>query len=73
MHTRLKTVLDLRRISQEKLAEMTGLSRKTIGRAANGGIVNPATKKLIAIKLGEPEAELFMPENIPSSIFGGQP
>ncbi len=71
MPTRLKTILGLRKITHEELAEMTGLSRKTVARAANGGKVNKATRNIISLKLGDAQEELFAPENIPTAIIPG--
>lgn len=68
MHTRLKTVLNLRKITYEDLAKSTGLSKKTIVSAANGGNVTDANRRLIALTLGDSKDELFRIENIPACI-----
>ena len=68
MHTRLKTVLKLREITYDDLARSTGLSKKTIVSAANGGNVTDANRRLIALTLGDSKDELFQIENIHACI-----
>ena len=49
MKNRLKEVREERGISQEKLAEMTGLSRTTLSKIENNEAVNVNTRTIVKI------------------------
>lgn len=58
---KIRSVMAVRRISKEQLAEMTGLSRQTVGPVVEGKAKDPLTSTLtsIATALGIPMSELF--------------
>lgn len=62
MYDKLKKEMSKKGITGYRLAQLTGMNANTIYTALKWGRMFPAWRKRIADALGEPEEELFTPE-----------